>query len=239
MTISSDLDTWTADLATKTGLPVYRDPDKVLPPCIYIGFPDAATVTIGETIALDFPCYLVAAGHAGKTAGDWLLDNLVGWLTALARTDATPESVTVDGIELPSYRTTVRLHITPAAPPPPTPPQAEQTLHVDLYSGSFIRVMSNAVLDDGQPHWVMFDLATTPGPNGALISANGIASHDGVAWFDHGGQLGHVIHAGTDLPNITLSNYIRQGRLAQVHVDTTDPAHPALIITDVYNPPTP
>lgn len=237
MTISSDLDTWTAGIATKTGLPVYRDPDKVLPPCIYIGFPDAATVTIGETIALDFPCYLVAAGHAGKTAGDWLLDNLVGWLTALARTDATPESVTVDGIELPSYRTTVRLHITPDAP---TPPVANSDLAVDNYSDGFVRIQYLPLLDDQAQHdGLSLGLATVPGTNGVLLpDLNALEALHGDVWYDHNGTLGHVLTAsGTNLGPTMLARYIREHRTIDARLDLTV-TPPVFHIVFAHLPPT-
>jgi hypothetical protein len=126
MTISTDLDDWADDLALVTGITVTRDPDKVIPPCIYVGMPDGIQATIGEQIALDVPVTLVAPAPSGKASGDWLLDNILTFLDALDRPgQATVQ--TLPGTDFPSYQTFVRLHFTPEPPPPaPAPPALEE-----------------------------------------------------------------------------------------------------------------
>lgn len=141
----------------------------------------------------------------------------------------------------------VSAHVTGAVPPPavPLPPTRETQLPVDLYANSFIRVGMDDLLDDGQEHWVEFVLAVAPGINGAVLAgANDIASHAGVAWFDHNGTLGHIRHSsehGADVTTMELSNYVRQHRLALVVLvpnSPTDNGKPVLIIHDLFNPNT-
>lgn len=237
MSIPADLDAWAAGLEAATGLKTTRDPDLIVPPCLYVDLPEIITPTL-TAVGVEIPVFLVAPG-SGKQAGDLLLTWLPTVLDAIGVGQAQPQTLQMGQISWPAYKITVPAHLVPdPTPAEPDTPVAEAALAVDRYGGSFIRVMTNPLLDDAADHWVTFVLATTAGPGDEVIGhTNQIASDPGVAWFDHGGQLGHVTHAGTDLPNITLSNYIRQGRLAQVHIDTTDPAHPALVITDVYNPP--
>jgi hypothetical protein len=132
----------------------------------------------------------------------------------------------------------ISAHVTGAAPTPDLPPvdpnPVDATLNVDLYGGSFVRLMTDPVLDDLAPHWVYAAMATTPGPNGEVIPYT-VALHtygSAAVWFDHGGQLGHVrTNMGVDLTANNLARYIEDNRRLEVQVDTTtDPAHPLLHI---------
>lgn len=136
----------------------------------------------------------------------------------------------------------ITAHVTgPAPTPPPPPSQADAELAVDLYGGSYVRMMTDPVLDDLQPHWIKPVLAVAPGPGGAVF-ADTQALHDagGAVWFDHGGQLGHVkTNMDADLMATMLARYINEDRTMEVQVDTsTDPAHPILHILTTRLPHT-
>lgn len=110
MSLTSELDTWAAGIATATGLKVTRDPAKVYPPCVYLGLPDVTAGTL-PAIAVQLPVYLVAGG-SGKQAGDQLLDNLLALLDATEQTTASASVLNVDGTDFHAYLITARLHIT-------------------------------------------------------------------------------------------------------------------------------
>ena len=113
MTISADLDTWAAQLATATGLTVTRDPSTVNPPCVLVGMPSATRITVGEQVALDVPVSLLAPAPGDKVNVDWLLDHLVGFTAALDLSELTAEAGTYAPGDFPAYTTTVQLHVTP------------------------------------------------------------------------------------------------------------------------------
>lgn len=110
MTVLADLDGWITGLGTATGLTVTADPDKVKPPCLYVGLPDFTKVTLTAT-TLEIPVYLVAPG-AGLQARDYFLTELPDVLTALSRRVATPEVLTIGKVDYHAYRITTPLHIT-------------------------------------------------------------------------------------------------------------------------------
>lgn len=122
MSLSSELDTWAAGIATATGYRVTRDPDRILPPCLFVDFPSTAAVTIGEVTALEVPVWVVAKG-AGKAAGDQLLDMLETAFAALEPLgrQANAGTLSVAGTEYHAMQATVRLHVTPTPPPEPDP----------------------------------------------------------------------------------------------------------------------
>jgi hypothetical protein len=117
----------------------------------------------------------------------------------------------------------------------PEPPTASSTLFVDLYGGSFTRVMASSVT---APTNVSVALATTPGPNGAVFATLGDIAGQGAVWADFGGTLGKVKTAdGSDVLGAALKEWIRKEAVLSVHKDT-DPAHPNLIV-DLVTIPTP
>lgn len=240
MTVTADLDTWTTAVGTAMGLSATRDPDMVFPPCVYVGAPDALTVTVGELLALDIPVYLVADGHGGKVANDWLLDTLPAFLSAVGQRTAQPEPVTVDGVDHPAYRATARLHITVDAPPPP-PPAVAPDLAVDNYGGGFVRIQYLSLLDDEAQHdGLTLGLAPTPAVNGELIpDLNALEALHGDVWYDHNGTLGHVLTAsGTNLGPTMLARYIREGRTVDARLDLTA-SPPVFHIVFAHLPPNP
>lgn len=118
MTVTEDLDAWAAPIEAALGIPVSRDPGTAVPPCVFVSLPDALTVTVGEVLALDVPVSLVAEGDAGKITGDWLLDMLPAFLTAVDSRQASPGTVLLAGSEYSAYTTTKRLHLTGIYPTP-------------------------------------------------------------------------------------------------------------------------
>jgi hypothetical protein len=118
MTVTDDLDTWAAPVEGALGIRVDRDPATATPPCVYVAMPEAQTVTVGEVLALDLPVFLVAEGDGGKLSGDYLLNMLPAFLTAVDARQASPVTVQVVGSEFPAYQTTVRLHLTGIYPTP-------------------------------------------------------------------------------------------------------------------------
>jgi hypothetical protein len=107
-------------------------------------------------------------------------------------------------------------------------------LQVDNYGGGFIRVQASAVTTSTT---VTVALATTPGPGGAIYPGLNDIPGTAAVWADYSGTLGHVkTAAGADVLGNTLKQWIRQGTLLTVHKDTTDPAHPNLIVDQVTNP---
>jgi hypothetical protein len=107
-------------------------------------------------------------------------------------------------------------------------------LQVDNYGGGFIRIQASAVTTSTT---VTVALATTPGPGGAIYPGLNDIPGTAAVWADYSGTLGHVkTAAGADVLGNTLKQWIRQGTLLTVHKDTTDPAHPNLIVDQVTNP---
>jgi hypothetical protein len=116
----------------------------------------------------------------------------------------------------------------------PLQPVPDGRLDVDLYGGSFVRVMAHGVtLADGVSHAFRLRLASSAGPGGAVIADTAaLRAAGGVVWFDNGGQLGHVRKDGADWTVAELADAIDAGAMAVGTLDaTTDPAHPALILT--------
>jgi len=111
MSLSGDLDTWAAGIATATGMAVTRDPDLIHPPCVFVQIPDSVAGTL-DSFQLEVPVWLVADG-VGKPAGDQLLDNIGDLLTAVKSQTAQHSTLTVAGVDFPGYRTTARLYVTP------------------------------------------------------------------------------------------------------------------------------
>jgi hypothetical protein len=125
-------------------------------------------------------------------------------------------------------------------------PEAEGTLYVDRYSSTFVRVRDvDNILSDGGPHLINFALATVAGPGGEVFpTANDMPPGSTPVWFDNGGTLGYVkAPTGSNVTQTTLRDWVKYGAahtgtsqtILRAHTDLTDPAHPALVISDVIN----
>jgi hypothetical protein len=106
----------------------------------------------------------------------------------------------------------------------------EGAVVVDVYSGSFVRVSAGAVdFSDGQAHPFTVELAATAGPGGATIADTAaLRALGGAAWYDEGGNLGHVKAAGgADYMTADLADAIDAGSVLVAH-QATDAGHPVL-----------
>lgn len=110
MSISSELDTWAADLATATGMSCTRDPDLIHPPCLFVSTPESMSAPLQGRI-LDIPVYAIAAG-TGKQQLDDLLDALPTVLDATGQQTSALTSITIGDITFNAYQITVPVHIT-------------------------------------------------------------------------------------------------------------------------------
>lgn len=104
MTPSQEFDTWADWMKTATGLDVTRDPAQILPPCVYVDMPTVVGRTLAAT-RYQVSVFLVA-GDSGKDAGDWLLDNVDAWLTAIEEQGATPRTLTIGDVSYPTMHAT-------------------------------------------------------------------------------------------------------------------------------------
>lgn len=123
---------------------------------------------------------------------------------------------------------------------PPEVPTPEGAITIDMYGGSFVRARSDFSLLDGQPHWATVGLATTAGPNGAVIADLDAlrATNAGATWWDDGGSLGKVNSAtGSDVPASAVASMIERGRIVQVVHSTGPDGHPLLTVLDSVAPP--
>lgn len=117
-----------------------------------------------------------------------------------------------------------------------TGPQApvDETLYVDLYGGSFTRVMANSVTNAERR--VNFAMATTPGPNGEVITIDQISGSANV-WADFAGTLARTeLTDGSVVHGDTLKQWIRRGAIVTVRRDDSDPAHPVMEVVSVELP---
>jgi hypothetical protein len=110
VSLSTDLDSWAAAVASATSIPATRDPDLVHPPCLFVGLPEILSATL-TAVTVQVPVWLVADG-VGKPAGDQLLDHV---LTVVGQPDfvkaASDTTLTVAGTEFHAYACTARLQI--------------------------------------------------------------------------------------------------------------------------------
>jgi hypothetical protein len=114
------------------------------------------------------------------------------------------------------------------------PPDLELT--VDLYSGSFTRIIGCDPVTAAPPKRIRVTLATTPGPNGAVFTDLSGISGTGAVWADFGGTLGKVVDtSGTGINGAALKEAIRRGQIVTVHRGS-DGSHPTLVVEQVENP---
>lgn len=125
-----------------------------------------------------------------------------------------------------------------AAPVPGggAPPVAATHLSVDNYSGGFVRVFTGP----SDATTVDFRLATAPGPGGALYPNLAAIPDSSAVWVDFSGTLGKVKRAnGADVLGTSLKDWITRGAVFEVTKDTSDPAHPNLVVGLEVLPPPP
>jgi hypothetical protein len=114
------------------------------------------------------------------------------------------------------------------------PPDLELT--VDLYSGSFTRIMGCDPITASPSQRIRLTLATTPGPNGTVFADLAGISGTGAVWADFGGVIGKVVDtSGTSINGASLKEAIRRGQIVTVHRGT-DGTHPTLVVEKVENP---
>jgi hypothetical protein len=114
------------------------------------------------------------------------------------------------------------------------PPDLELT--VDLYSGSFTRIIGCDPVTAAPPKRITVTLATTPGPNGAIFTDLSGISGTGAVWADFGGTIGKVVDtSGTGINGAALKEAIRRGQIVTVHRGS-DGTHPTLVVEKVENP---
>jgi hypothetical protein len=114
------------------------------------------------------------------------------------------------------------------------PPVADSHLFVDNYSNGFIRVSAGSIAGSTT---VDLALATAPGPGGAVYPTLADIPGQAAVWADFSGTLGKLKTAtGSDVLGATVKEWIRKGAVLTVHKDTTDPAHPNLVVDNVLVP---
>jgi hypothetical protein len=114
------------------------------------------------------------------------------------------------------------------------PPDLELT--VDLYSGSFTRIMGCDPITASPSQRIRLSLATVPGPNGTVFADLSGISGTGAVWADFGGTIGKVVDtSGTSINGASLKEAIRRGQIITVHRGT-DGTHPTLVVEKVENP---
>jgi hypothetical protein len=114
------------------------------------------------------------------------------------------------------------------------PPTATSHLFVDNYSNGLIRVSAGSI---SASITVDLALATTPGPGGAVYPALGDIPGQAAVWADFNGTLGKMkTSQGADVLGAAVKEWIRKGSILTVHKDTTDAAHPALVVDTIVTP---
>jgi hypothetical protein len=114
------------------------------------------------------------------------------------------------------------------------PPDLELT--VDLYSGSFTRIMGCDPITASPSQRIRLSLATTPGPNGAVFADLSGISGTGAVWADFAGNIGKVVDtSGTAINGAALKEAIRRGQIVTVHRGA-EGSHPTLVAEKVENP---
>lgn len=97
------IDNLATKLATISGLKVVTDPRNIQPPCVFLDAPsfDAWNYNI---VKMSFPCRLISMGPSNLDALRVCLNMAANILTAnLGVTDGRPSSVTIGGVEYPSF----------------------------------------------------------------------------------------------------------------------------------------
>lgn len=110
MTVSSELDQWVSELQTETGIRATRDPDLVVPPCLFVSSPESVPGPLAGVV-VELPIYLIAGG-SGKTQVDEMLNHLPTVLNATGQQTANLTTVTIGDSPLSGYLITVPVRLT-------------------------------------------------------------------------------------------------------------------------------
>jgi hypothetical protein len=114
------------------------------------------------------------------------------------------------------------------------PPDLE--LGVDLYGGSFTRIIGADAVTASPSKRIRLTLATAPGPNGAVFATLADISGTGAVWADFAGNIGKAVDtSGTGLNGASLKEAIRRGQIVTVHRGS-DGTHPTLVVERVEDP---
>ena len=125
-TISSQLDSWVAQLGTDVGMFATRDPALILPPCLFVTVPEITRATAAGEIILELPVWIVGE-FTGKQALDQVLDAVPRVLDACGQGLAALSSLTIGDTPYTAYMLTVPVRIDPVnavAPGKPGTPVA-------------------------------------------------------------------------------------------------------------------
>ena len=106
MSTSTELDTWTAALATELSMTATRDPDLIHPPCVFVGAPDLVLSPLAGGGVIELPVYVVA-----EFTGKQVLDALPGVLAALGQNDAVHTTLTIADTPYTAYLITVPIRL--------------------------------------------------------------------------------------------------------------------------------
>lgn len=110
------------------------------------------------------------------------------------------------------------------------------TLGVDLYDGSFIRIIGCDAIPVTPDKRIVLTLATTPGFNGAVYASLADISGTGAVWADFNGRLGRVFDSsGGGVVGSQLKEAIRRGAIVTVHRDEST-AQWRLVVVKSENP---
>lgn len=110
MTLPDALDAFTDSVGTALTLPATRDPDHVIPPCVFVGPPAVRARTLGAWV-LEVPVSLVATGAGDLIADDYLLTHIGDFLDAVGAREADPRPFEHDTLKYPAMQATVTLTI--------------------------------------------------------------------------------------------------------------------------------
>jgi hypothetical protein len=110
MTTSSELDSWTASLATTLSMDATRDPDLIHPPCVFVGAPDVVLSPLSGGGVIELPVYVVGE-FIGKQAIDQVLDALPAVLAALGQNAAVHTQLTIADTPYTAYLITVPIRL--------------------------------------------------------------------------------------------------------------------------------
>jgi hypothetical protein len=107
--IPGDLDAWADGIERATGIRTTRDPDAVIPPCIFIDAPDISAVTM-PAISCTLPVYVIGEG-TGKARLDQILTMLPDVMRVTETREASLAALSIGGQDSTAYKLNVPVRI--------------------------------------------------------------------------------------------------------------------------------